>query len=106
MTGSSDWTRGVAVRHPVRPGWEVVAGRFGVLRTHLSCRLPAVSQEWRQPAQVDRRHGHGEDQLGAFKAAQLQLPQCAVLLAVTKDGFDQLANDFDPALVSRTSELW
>jgi hypothetical protein len=53
---------------------EVVSGRFGAQRTHLSCRLPTFREKFRQPAQVDGGHGHGEYQLSSFEAAQLQLP--------------------------------
>src|SRR5450432_84632 len=93
MICSSDTSRGFACRHPDRPVAEAVSGRFGARRRHFSCRLPAFREKFRQPTQVDGGHGHGEYQLGAVEAAQLQLPQRAVLLAVAEDGFDQLAND-------------
>jgi hypothetical protein len=57
------------------------------------CQLSALRGNFQQPAQVHRRHGHGEYQLGAFEAAQIQLPKRAALVTVAEDGFDQLAND-------------
>src|SRR5512137_2098256 len=93
MVCSSGRTRDFALRHPVRPALEVVSGRFGTPRTHLSRRSPAFSEKFRHPAQVDGGHGHSENQRSAVEATQLQLPQGAVLLAVAEDGFDQLANN-------------
>src|SRR4029078_8251835 len=78
-------------------------GRFGAQRTDLSCRLPALREKFRQPPQVDRRHGHGEYQLGALEAAQFQLSQRAVLLAIAEDGFDQLAHDLTPRIAGMAS---
>ena len=93
MIRSSGRTRSFAYRHPVRPALEVVSGRFGAPRTHLSCRSPAFRKKFGHPAQVDGGHGHSEYQLGTVEATQLQLPKRAVLLAIAEDGFDQLAND-------------
>src|ERR1700758_5642243 len=71
-------------------------GRFrsvGAQHRLLSRQLPAFSEKFWQPAQVDGGHRQSEYQLGAFEATQLQLAQRAVLLAIAEDGFDQLAND-------------
>ena len=85
MICSSGRARGFAYRHPVRPALEVVSGRLGARRTHLSCRSPAFREKFWHPAQVDGGHGHGEYQLGTVEATQLQLPKRAVLLAVAED---------------------
>jgi hypothetical protein len=41
--------------------------------------------------------------LGAFDATQLELAKCAALLAVAKDGFDQLANDLTHGIAGMAS---
>src|SRR6266536_2935297 len=73
MICSSGRTRGFGSRHRVRPALEAVSDRFGAQRRHLSCRSPAFSEKFRQPAQVDGGHGQSEYQLGALEATQLQL---------------------------------
>ena len=90
MGGLSHGSRDCVYGRPVRPVSEAVSGWFGIQQRQLSCRLPAVSEKFRQPAQVDGGHGHGEYQLGALDATQFQLAKRAVLFTITEDGFDQL----------------
>src|ERR1700687_765934 len=101
--GLSHGSRDCVYGRPVRPVSEAVSGLFGIQQRQLSCRLPAVSEKFRQPAQVDGGHGHGEYQLGALDATQFQLAKRAVLLTINEDGFDQLTNDLTHGVAGMAS---
>src|SRR5687768_11390082 len=103
MIHSSSGRRGFVFGDRARPVSKAVAGRFGVWRRHLSCRLPAFREEFRQSTQVNRRHGEGEYQFSALKSAQLQLPKSAVLLAVAENSFDQFPSDLTDGVAGMAS---
>jgi hypothetical protein len=78
-------------------------GGLGVKQRHLSCQSPARSEKFGQrklTAVMVVRANMCSARIGA---TQLELPKCAVLLAVAKDGFDQLANDLTRGIAGMAS---
>ena len=84
--------------HPLSPDLPETAGKPGK-RAHLSClsgsrQVSLQCKQLRQTAQIDRQHRQRKHISHFRQAAQLDLPDgAAVLLAVTEQGLDHLADD-------------